>query len=242
MPQQPLIIGRAAFLVPPRIDQPEIMDLGEGTLADVRQTLDDLWRINRLLGAAFALNREIRPRIAGVEGQVVVLDLGAGGAHYAASLDKWAARNGYDVQVIALDFAKRTLDIAQDNITEHVTLLQADVTEFPLPPNSVDYVISSFFLHHFAPGVLIDVLGKSYAAARHGVIMADLMRGWLPYLAFKLISPIVARNHLTRTDGPISVRRSYRPHEFEQMAEAAGLSNVRVSVQFPWRMLLVADK
>src|SRR5205085_1554384 len=125
---------------------------------------------------------------------------------------------------------------------ESISLLRADASRLPLPNDSVDYVISSLFLHHFTPEEVVALLRGSYQRARQGIIMTDLVRGWLPVAAFKLIQPIFARSYLTRHDGTLSIRRAYTPSELREMANAAGIPHARVTIHWPWRMTLVADK
>ena len=86
------------------------------------------------------------------------------------------------------------------------------------------------------------LLQASYETARRGLIMTDLVRGWLPYYAFKLVQPVFARNFLTRQDGATSIRRAYKPRELLALAEAAGLQGARVYPHGPWRMTLVVDR
>jgi hypothetical protein len=89
---------------------------------------------------------------------------------------------------------------------------------------------------------VIALLRRAYGAARHGIVMNDLVRGWLPFYAFKLAQPFFARSYLTRHDGALSVRRAYTPAELLAMAHAADIPNPQVHTYFPWRMTLVADK
>ncbi|MGH2522842.1 MAG: hypothetical protein ACRDH2_10105, partial [Anaerolineales bacterium] len=86
------------------------------------------------------------------------------------------------------------------------------------------------------------LLHSAFVIARRGVVMSDLIRGWLPYLSFKLIRPIFARNALTRHDGALSIRRAYTPAELRRLAGAAGMPGARVYAHWPWRMTLVVDK
>ena len=72
--------------------------------------------------------------------------------------------------------------------------------------------------------------------------MSDLVRSYLPLVAFRLIQPVFAQHYLTRHDGALSIRRAYTPHELRSLAQAAGLETARVYQHFPWRMTLVAEK
>jgi hypothetical protein len=89
---------------------------------------------------------------------------------------------------------------------------------------------------------VIDVLRETYNRSRHGIIMSDLIRGYLPLLAFRSIQFIFARHYLTRHDGTLSIRRAYTPDELRSLAQAAGIETARVYSHFPWRMTLVVEK
>jgi 2-polyprenyl-3-methyl-5-hydroxy-6-metoxy-1,4-benzoquinol methylase len=224
-----------------RVEQPELLELGHGTLADVQQNLNEMWRINRWLGGFSSLTRHLYPRLAS---SVTIADLGTGSAEALIAIQQWAQLHHINLNLIAVDWAPRHLNIARQHIngTGAIHLLRADANRLPFPPNSVDFIISSLFLHHFTPEQVIHVLRSSYAAARNGIIMNDLVRGWMPYTAFKLVQPVFARHYLTRHDGALSVRRAYTPDELRDLAQAAGLHNITIHTNFPWRMTLVADK
>ncbi len=243
-PETVYLGASAGIFVPERIEAPEMLDLGQGTTADVQQNLAEMWRINRWLGGFRALTRHLYPRLLAAgssAGQPVTLvDLGTGAAEVPAALVRWSEVRGLPISVLGIDWMARHLAVA----TRHpaVFLLQADALRLPLPAQSVDYVISSLFLHHFPPNEVIALLRSAFDCARCGIIMSDLVRGWLPWSAFKLVQPIFARNYLTRHDGALSVRRAYTPAELRELADAAGLQRAEIYTHWPWRMTLVADK
>jgi hypothetical protein len=47
----------------PRVEQTELLELGEGTVEEIRQNLRDMHRVNRWLGGHAALRRFLFPRI-----------------------------------------------------------------------------------------------------------------------------------------------------------------------------------
>jgi SAM-dependent methyltransferase len=154
-----------------------------------------------------------------------------------------------DLRVTALDYSTRVLAVAAKNTrraqpigAKGVSLLRADARRLPLAPGSVDFVISSMFLHHLPPDDVIALLAAAFRLARCGLVLSDLVRGRLPYLAFYAIAPVLARNRLTRVDGATSVRRAYTPLELRRLAKSAGLRGAQVIAHFPWRMTLVVDK
>jgi hypothetical protein len=238
----PFVPARTTLLVPQRIDEPELLDLGIGTPQEVQDCLADLWRINRFLGGVAGITRYLYPRLLAAKQPSVVVDTGTGAAQIASAIAAWACVKGLPVRVIGVDLSARNLVHAQRFIQHqpNASLIQADANHLPFA--GVDYVISSLFLHHFPPEQVIELLKNTYQSARRGIVMSDLIRGWMPYYAFKLSQPVFARSYLTRHDGALSVRRAYTPDELRQLAQAACIPNPKVYVYFPWRMTLVVDK
>jgi SAM-dependent methyltransferase len=230
-----------------RINEPERLDLGDATESQIVQSLAEMWRINRYLGGLRALTMHLYPLLSNLQRTqkrtITILDLGTGSAEIPCAIVRWAKQHGIQVHMIAVDLLPRHLRVAQKTIahTPEITLLCADVNHLPFRPQSFDFVISSLFLHHFAPEVLKTLLNKASAIARYGLVMNDLARGWLPLVAFKLIQPIFARCEVTRHDGELSVRRAYTPNELQVIARAACLPNACIHTHFPWRMTLTTN-
>lgn len=236
-------IGQAGFWRPRRVEQAELLDLNVGSLDDVRENLREMWQLNRWLGGVNALTSHLLPMLQD-RSETTVLDLGTGGAEIPIFLTNWADRKQIRLQVIGVDWSTRNLFTAKNNIERKasIQLMQADALRLPLAESSVDIVISSLFMHHFTPDELINLLQKAFHASKRGIVMSDLVRGYMPLMAFKLISPIFARNWLTRHDGNLSIYRAYTPHEIIRLAHVAGLEAARVYTHFPARMTLIAEK
>jgi len=224
----------------PRQDEPEWLDEGRGSSADAAENLAEMWRLNRWLGGVSALTRHLYPRLLSSPGPASVLDLGTGVAHLPRAIRQWAQRRALTVQVFGLDWAARNLAAARQP-GQPVPLVRANAQQPPLAAGAVDFVISSLFLHHFAPEAVIELLRVIFATARRSLIMTDLVRGVLPAAAFGLVQPVLAPHPFTRHDGQLSIRRAYTPAELRALAAAAGLTQARVYAHWPWRMTLVAD-
>lgn len=223
-----------------RVDQPELLDLGDGTVQDARQSLRDLEHINRYLGGVAALTAHLYPRLRRERTPITLVDIGTGSAETPRVICAWAAARGLDVRAYALDFSARNLDFAHRS--ERVRLIQGDGLNLPFAADRVDYFVSSLFMHHLPPDNVIAFLRDTYRLARRGIVMSDLVRGRLALIGFKLAQPIFARSYITRYDGEVSVRRAYTPLEMLDMAREAGLPHARVHLHPLFRMTLVADK
>jgi ubiquinone/menaquinone biosynthesis C-methylase UbiE len=237
-------IGAASFLVPVRKDQAELLDQNVGTSGDVRTNLMEMWRMNRYFGGIGALTHHLYPLLRQSTQPVRVIDIGTGSGEMAILLAQWAKQNGLRILIGALDKSERNLSVAHENTKtiRDISTLQADACMLPLAENQVDYFISSLFLHHLSPDQVITVLRESYKCSRCGIVMSDLVRGYLPLVGFQLIQPVFARHYLTKHDGRLSIRRAYTANELRILAHAAGLETARVYSHFPWRMTLVAEK
>lgn len=237
-----MALGRNDFAA--RITTPELLDLGVGSTNDITINLNEVARINRYLGGLRALTNHLYPLLAGAPGSPVVVDLGTGSADLLVTLQRWGQRHRRPLCLVGVDFAERHLVIARRRNGPHpaLHLVCADARGLPLPSQGVDFVVSTLFLHHFDPAQVVELLRSTYAAARQAVVMSDLVRGWMPYLGFKLVQPVFARHIVTRLDGELSIQRGYTPTELRRLAQAAGLHTATIHTHFPWRMTLVAKK
>ena len=235
-------MGATSFLIPTRTDQPELLDQDVGSMADVRTNLIEMWRVNRYFGGVKALTCHLYPLLLQGSQPLSVVDIGTGSGEMGALLTRWAKQNGRHLLICALDKSERNLLVAREKIIDSMNLMQADACALPFAEGQVDYFISSLFLHHLSPEQVIGVLRETYHRSRRGIVMSDLVRSYIPLLAFQLIQPVFARHYLTRHDGSLSIRRAYTPQELCSLARAAGLETARIYRHFPWRMTLVAEK
>jgi hypothetical protein len=236
--------GHASWRIPPRVDKPELLEMGVGSVEDVQTNLNDMWRINRFLGGLRAITGHLYPRLRAAKEVVTLVDLATGSADMPVAIARWAKREPIAIRILAVDLAARHLAIArrQTDSVEKIEFLQVDAVHLPFAPQSVDFMMSSLFLHHLKPEQVVELLRQAFACVRGGLVMSDLVRAWLPLIAFKLGQPFFARSYLTRHDGLLSIRRAYTPSELQMLAHAAGLTNFYVYKHWPWRMTLVADK
>jgi ubiquinone/menaquinone biosynthesis C-methylase UbiE len=230
--------------LPTRMDDEEWLDQGRGTQKAIEGSLADLDRINRWLGGIRGLASCLYPRIRRCPADPIrVLDLGAGGCTIPKVLARWARRAAVPLRIYALDLRHAHLRWAGKRVRNwpEIALIQGDVRALPFADGSVDFVISSLFLHHFSAPELIQVLPRWARLARQSLIMTDLVRHPAPYWFMKAASPIFARSAITRHDAAVSIRRAYRPHELRRIVAEAGMARAQVCTCFPYRMNLIID-
>jgi len=238
---------RRWWTIPERVDHPELLDSGDCSLAEVRQTFAELDDINRWLGGHAALRRWLLPRLREAARQqrpVRLLDVGCGGAGVSIEVVKWARREGIALKVVALDLTRRHLDIARENSRDYpeISLLLGDARQLPFTEAEFDFVISTLFLHHLAPRDLAEVLRSLASVCRRTLVLTDLVRGRLPLLFFRTAAPLFAKSRITVHDGLISIARAYRPSEIRGILQQAGLARSQIHEHgLYYRMTIVAD-
>jgi SAM-dependent methyltransferase len=211
-----------------RIIKPELLDSQSPDNATA--SLNDLVRINRLLGGHKVL-RKTMEGLAEPGESFTFLDVGAASGDMGACI-----RARYPGAVVtSFDYNADHLATAAD------PRVCGDAFQMPFRPRSFDFVHCSLFLHHFQDSKIIELLKNFAALARRAVVLTDLERNPLAYYFLPLTKWIFGWDRITLHDGPISVEAGFHATELSALAQAAGLTQARVSAHRPaFRVALVA--
>jgi 2-polyprenyl-3-methyl-5-hydroxy-6-metoxy-1,4-benzoquinol methylase len=216
------------LLTSQRLIVPELLD--DAPLAEARQSLSDLVRINRWFGGYSAL-KKIFSEFVSPSDRFSVLDVGAASGDMGARL-----RQIYPGALVT------SLDYRSDHLIEAADpRVAGDAFQLPFRERSFDFVFSSLFLHHFTDQRVVELLSSFRAIARRAIMAVDLDRGPLAYHFLPATNWLFHWHRLTLHDGPISVAAAFKKEELLQLARNAGLSQARVRIYRPWaRISLVA--
>lgn len=206
------------------------------------EMLDRTYAQFRLVNALVAgwratYRRHLRP-VLSARRVTTVLDIGSGGGDVARSLLRWARRDGFALQVTAIDpdprahaWATRRPPIP--GLT-HRRALSRDLVD---EGASFDLVVSNHLLHHLDPEQLHGLLADSQHLARTAVVHSDIRRDRAAYALFSAGTWPFFHGSFIREDGLTSIRRSYTPGELH----AAAPPGWDVTALGPWRLLLTHD-
>lgn len=221
-----------------RRDGREILD-GDGVAADVRQaSMRDVVRSNRWLGgrraALRALDDALRAAVAPGE-SLTLLDIGTGLAdipeHAAA---RFRARG---VRMVTMGLDSR-FDLLRDGWRagriEHAVCASAG--SLPLAARSVDVVLCSQVLHHFAGAELDALVHEANRVARRAVIVADLRRSPVAAAGFWLASWVLGFHPVTRHDGVRSVLKGFTAGELRSAVRRAAAATPAVRRRLGFRL------
>ena len=218
-----------------RSGEPELLDEGALSPAELAANLRDLARLNRLPGGTGSSLRAVRALLDGGRGSV--LDVGTG----AADIPRALARRLPSVAVTATDRDPAIVALARrwSASQDSVTVIEADALALPFDDRAFDVAHASLVVHHLDPPEVVMLLRELHRVSRRGVVVNDLRRGWFPYAATLLTVRTFGRSPVTHHDGPLSVRRSYTLRELDALASEAGLRRVSRSLPFMPRVATV---
>jgi SAM-dependent methyltransferase len=214
-------------------------------VADLAASLADLDRLNARFGGHRLTVREVARRIEPLprERRVVVLDVGGGRGDLACHLVAWARGAGRSMRVIVVDRDATTASLARRHCAgmREIAVIQGDATALPVREDGVDVAVSVLTLHHLDPDRAAIMLAEMRAAARGAVVVCDLLRGRVAWLAVWLTTRLLGCHPISRHDGPLSVRRAYSAAELGVLAGKARLLRFTVR-RFPvlLRVVLVS--
>lgn len=195
-----------------------------------RHALTSLARANRLLGADSSVRRAICGNVPEAQS---VLDLGCG----SGALLKHLSDGESESVIVGVDRSEFALKMAEASMPQG-GWIAADVRQLPLATRSIDVVVCTLLLHHFDADDAVAVLAEAARVARCAVVVSDLTRSRMAWVATWLTTRVLSRSWVFHVDGPRSVRAAYAPDEMRAIARRAGLQNATVTRQFPFRMLL----
>ena len=222
----------------------ELLDQGAMPSTEVRRSLLDLRRANRLFGGRRILTAAVMGEALRLGlSRFSILDIASGSCDLPLALLDAAQQRGLDVNAFALDYWHRHLAMFQSDWKDRPNLqpVCADAFCAPFADRAFDFVTCSLFFHHLTEDRAVALLSQMSRWARHAIIVSDLERHPLPYYLFRAFSRFFTVSPVSRVDGTISMRQSFRRNELERIAARSGMKNYTVVRRWPFRLLLVAN-
>jgi ubiquinone/menaquinone biosynthesis C-methylase UbiE len=209
-----------------RAEEDELMDDLSRPRNEFALAYRELEIINRRLGGIRAIERFL-PSIP----NALILDVASGACDVSEAL--LLRRN---CRIVALDRNLYGLRLAKRSIA-----VAADALDPPFRDGTFDVVMASLFFHHLSNDDCVRVLRHMWRLTRRCLLVNDLHRHRLAYASIRILTALFSRSAMVRHDGPVSVRRAFRPAELLELAAAAGVP-ARVERSFPYRVVLIAER
>ncbi len=217
----------------------------------LRRSLAYIRRVNRFLGYTRSTLRHLKEFSKRWKpGETIwILDVATGSADVPMAVRAWAAANGLDVRIVALDLHAATVAAAADACRDRpgaapgaraVHLLRADAMRLPFADGAFDYAMTSMFLHHLDDETAVQALWEMGRVSRRGLIAADLLRSRRAYAWITLFT--LTANPMVRHDARVSVAQAFTLPEVGSLRDRAGLSFTATHRHFGHRFVLAGEK
>jgi 2-polyprenyl-3-methyl-5-hydroxy-6-metoxy-1,4-benzoquinol methylase len=221
-----------------RTQEAEIMDDFSLQGEELRVALDQIARINQLLGGNKVTLEGIKKVLPSNKTETITIaDIGCGNGDMLRMLSDFAQKNELDFKLIGIDaneftinYAKK-LSVAYPNIDYQCV----DIFSEDFKTLKFDIIVCTLTLHHFTNEQILNIITTFRDNAKTGIIINDLHRSKLAYRLFELICFIFKLNRMSRQDGLVSILRGFKKNELEEFSKKLNLKNYNINWKWAFR-------
>lgn len=229
-----------------RTQETEIMDDFSLQGEELRDALNQIARINRLLGGnKLTLHGLKRLLIKSNTNQIITIaDIGCGNGDMLRMLANFGKKNKLNFKLIGIDANDFTINYAKTLSNEYSNIEYQCVDIFSENFKNIKYdiVLCTLTLHHFTNNKILNIITIFNKNAKVGIIVNDLHRSKLAYRLFQLICAIFNLNSMSREDGLVSILRGFKKNELEDFSKKLNLKNYSINWKWAFRYQWIIAK
>lgn len=222
-----------------RTQETEIMDDFSLQGRELRATLDEIARINQLLGGNKVTLNGVKKIVKKVNTSkpIVIADIGCGNGDMLRMLASYGLKNNLNFKLIGIDANAFTINYAKTLSNEYSNMeyLCLDIFSEDFSALQYDIVLCTLTLHHFTNEQLLNIITIFNNNASMGVVINDLQRSKLAYKLFKIICMLFSLSKMSREDGLISILRGFKKKELEKFSQKLNLKNYTINWKWAFR-------
>ncbi len=229
-----------------RTDSPEIMDdfAMEGEV--LRDALDKIAHINRLLGGNKVTIEGVRQLLNSISKSqtITIVDVGCGNGDMLRALADYAQNGGYDFKLIGIDanaFTVGHAEVLSQNYP-NIEYRCEDIFDDTFATLDYDIVLCTLTLHHFSDSEIVQLITIFYNKARIGIVVNDLERSKLAYRLFQALCWVFRLNYMSREDGLTSILRGFKKEDLINYSEQLGLKKYTICWKWAFRYQWIISK
>lgn len=227
-----------------RSEKEELLDQPDIPQQDLFRNLFELDKINRMLGGHSATLQGLERLMTDKSKVYKIIDLGCGGGDTLLAIHRWAAVNGFKVELTGVDLLKDTIQYAAVYCAdiEDLELVQSDFEQLPRWENEYDICICSLFCHHLYGEKLEKLIKTMHRMANIGLVINDLHRHPLAYYSISILTRMLSKSVYVRNDAPLSVLRGFSKAELADLLLKCGLDQHTLEWKWAFRYLIVCHQ
>lgn len=229
-----------------RTQEAEIMDDFSLQGRELRTALDQIARINQLLGGNKVTLSGIKKILKKVNTSepIVITDVGCGNGDMLRMLADYGLKNHLKFKLIGIDANLFTVNYARtlSNEYQNIEYLCLDIFSDEFNQLEYDIVLCTLTLHHFTNEQILNIITTFNNNAKSGIVVNDLHRSKLAYNLFKLICKVFNLSKMSREDGLVSILRGFKNQELEQFSKKINLKNYTINWKWAFRYQWIITK
>jgi 2-polyprenyl-3-methyl-5-hydroxy-6-metoxy-1,4-benzoquinol methylase len=221
-----------------RTQEAEIMDDFSLQGEELRVALDQIARINQLLGGNKVTLEGIKKVIPSNKTETITIaDIGCGNGDMLRMLSDFAQKNKLDFKLIGIDANEFTINYAKKLSVNYpnIDYQCVDIFSEDFKTLKFDIIVCTLTLHHFTNEQILNIITTFRDNAKTGIIINDLHRSKLAYRLFELICFIFKLNRMSRQDGLVSILRGFKKNELEEFSKKLNLKNYNINWKWAFR-------
>ncbi|MBE8725968.1 methyltransferase domain-containing protein [Flavobacterium hungaricum] len=229
-----------------RTQETEIMDDFSLQGEELRNTLDQIAGINRMLGGNSIIIKGLRKLLkdADISKPIKIADIGCGSGDMLRMLAKYGRDKNITFRLTGIDANLYTINYAKTLSKDYpeIAYICTDIFNAEAPDFDYDIILCTLTLHHFSDQQIMNIMPALTRSAKIGVIINDLHRSKTAYRLFKIISFVFNLNQMSREDGLISILRGFKKSELEHFSKKLNLSHYTIKWKWAFRYQWIITK
>jgi 2-polyprenyl-3-methyl-5-hydroxy-6-metoxy-1,4-benzoquinol methylase len=229
-----------------RTQEAEIMDDFSLHGTELRAALDQIARINQLLGGnKVTLNgiKELLKKI-NISQPIAIADVGCGNGDMLRMLANYGLKNNLNFKLIGIDANAFTVNYAKtlSNEYSNIEYLCLDIFSPDFAAINYDIMLCTLTLHHFTDEEILNIIAIFNNNASVGIVVNDLQRSKLSYKLFEIICKLFNLSKMSREDGLVSILRGFKKNELEEFSKKLNLKNYTINWKWAFRYQWIITK
>lgn len=228
-----------------RSEQLELMDDYDGPINELEIVLNDITRVNRILGGNKITVDAVFKLIEGVSKKsYTILDMGCADGNMLRNMALEARKRKIKVQLIGVDLSADALVLARKASVDfpEISYYERDILTTDFSDFECDIVTTTLTMHHFKNDGILKFISQFERLSTIGIVINDLQRSRLAYMLFKGFSLLFIHTKTARIDGLISITKGFSKSELETFAKSLPNLGHRISWKWAFRYVWVMRK
>lgn len=229
-----------------RTQETEIMDDFSLEGEELRAALDQIARINQLLGGNNLTLHGIKRLLkqTDISKTITIADIGCGNGDMLRMLADFGRKNNLNFKLIGVDANDFTINYARNLSAEYPNIEYQcmDIFSEDFKTIKYDIVLCTLTLHHFSNEEILNIITTFNKNAETGIIINDLHRSKIAYRLFELICVLFNLKKMSKEDGLVSILRGFKKNELEEFSKKLNFKYYTISWKWAFRYQWIIAK